>query len=476
MSKQYPFEDEDFTEETATEETEKVDLTKETDPEAVKAAMELIEEKYTEPGKDTSVVAAEPVKPTEENKDTSADPEDKTETDVKPKPDEAKPTDGEETPPEKTEPAKEDEFSLTDDIISKQPEADREMLQKYAGKPKAELAKAAANAIALKNPFLKDDKESIERITKKILLLNNDEIIKTLTDSQRETGKSTATEKTEPVQKPVTEFKLPEIPDDPNVQKLLSQETLKSLKKKYPEMPDDPDSPEYKEWRRDLQYDNPDNTFKDDLKQAELDVKGKLSKILYIQTNLSNLFENSPEEILPRLNDQNLPRLKALNDDPWGELVKDTQREIDVIRNSLKEYGLTEKDLGIDFTITKDKEGLPYNEVINSLIISGVDENGKPILNSEIIKQRAKTFWLSPGQLADKFDKTFRAKIITTFANKQTSKAKMERERLKENTLPTVGGTTRGQAHTTIVKPEDLQTTSLEQIQKIQADLEAKLK
>ena len=133
--------------------------------------------------------------------------------------------------------------------------------------------------------------------------------------------------------------------------------------------------------------------IKDDLREIQEKVTSEMSGYLYIQENLPNLYNNSPAEILPLLSEENLPRLKALNDDPIGELYHDVQSEINIIKTELqKTYGLTEKDLDIDFTFTKDENGLPYNKIINDLLIAGVSKDGNLIPNKELIAQSGEDF------------------------------------------------------------------------------------
>lgn len=395
---------------------------KELTPEENKLALEILEEKIDETpdDEDTLSISKEPGSHDDDDEtDTSGDDKDK---------------DGDEKKPDGDDDEKkadDKDFLLTDELIEAQPEENRGILSKYKDKSKEDLAQAVAHAIALKSPYLKDNEKMITQMKDDFLTKTGDELINILVDVQKETGKS---EKSEPVKPEKTVIEFPEIPeDDPAIKKVLEAETLKRLKAKYPNMPEvaGMDDEEYKEWRRDLDVDNPDNEFRTDKVQAEKAVKEELSKVVYIQKNLSNLYEESPSEVLPLLADpDNLPRLKQLNDNPMDVLVQDLGKEIETIRTGLKKYGLTEKDLELDLTIGKDEKGLPYNETLNNLIL-GPDNNP----SSEIIGQRGKVFWLKPGQLARKFKDEFDDKILTAYVNKKIQTDKVHKEKLKSETL-----------------------------------------
>ncbi len=363
------------------------------------------------------------------------------------------------------------DFVLTEDLISKQPEEDQKILNNYKNKSKDEVAQAVAHAIAVKSPYLKENKKIIGQLKEEFLEKSGDELIKILVDVQRNVGKP---EQSTPQKPKYDKIELPDIPEeDPEIKKIIEKETLKLLKLKYPNMPDvdSMDSEEYKEFRRDLDIDNPDNEFKIDKSLAEKQIKEEFGKFIYIQKNLPNLYEESPEEVLPILTPENLPRLKALNDDPYGVLEEDLKKEIETIREGLKKYGLTEADLGVDLTITKDENGVPYNPIIEKLIIEGKDANGNYIPSPKIIGRRGKTFWLKQGELAKKFKEEYDDKILTEFVNKKTLGDRYRKEKLKSETLREASGRGAG-SRKSVISVEDIEKASPTEIKRILAELE----
>lgn len=421
-------------------------------PEENKLALEILEEKIDEPDKDTSLKSKEPEPPIKDE-DTSGDKKDE---DIK-------------SDDDKTKEDDEDKFLLTEELIEKQPEENREILSKYKDKSKEDLAQAAANAVALKSPYLKENEKAIALMTEQFLEKSGDELINILVDTQKGAGK---TEKEE-AKKVVEKIELPELPDDdPEIQKVLDKEILTRLKVKYPNMPavENLENEDYKEFRRDLNIDDPDNKFKEDLQQTKEAVKTELSKIVYIQKNLPNLYEESPNEVLPLFTEQNLPRLKALNDNPMSVLEQDIQVEIESIRNGLKKYGLTEKDLDIDLTITKDETGTPFNKTLNDLIVEGRTADGAPIPSSKIIGVRGKTFWLKQGELARKFKEEFDDKILTAFVEKKTQKEKTHKEKLKDENLKQ--GFSTGKGGKKVLTVEDIEKLSPEENKQLLAEME----
>lgn len=279
-------------------------------PEENKIALELLEEKID--GTDTDTPPKSEETDDEEFSETSDD--DKKIEEEKKGDEETKiPPDGE---------VEEEELTLTEDFINEQPEEIRGILSKYQDKGKEDIALAVANAVAMKSPYLKDNEKLIAQMKEQFLEKGNEELIQILVETQKESGKveDQGIKKPEP-----PKFVLPEIPtDNPEIGKILEKETLKRLKAKYPNMPDDIESmndEKYKEWRRDLDADNPDNEFRTHKTQTETVVKEELSKVIYIQKELPNLYEDSPTEVLPLFTAENLPRLKALNDEDRKSVV-----------------------------------------------------------------------------------------------------------------------------------------------------------
>jgi len=445
------------------DEDKEIQAIKEMNPEEVAEAIKILDEKIDGTLEDKETPAKESTETEPKAKDTSDDT--KVEEGKKPE-EEAEP----EKEVEEKEKEKDKDFKLTEELISKQSEEDRGILNNYKDKSKDEIAQAVAHAVAMKSPYLKDNEEMIAQMKEQFLEKSGDELIKILVDVQREAGKSESQAALKPKVEPI-EF--PVIPEnDPEIKKILEKETLKRLKIKYPNMPEveSMNSEEYKEFRRDLDVDNPDNEFRTHKTQAEEIVKEELSKVIYVQKNLPNLYEESPQEVLPLLTPETLPRLKALNDNPYGVLVEDLQTEIENIRKGLKKYGLTEADLGVDLTITKDDKGNPFNAVFNKLITVGTNEKGEAIPSNDIIGRRGKTFWLKPGALARKFREEYDDKILTEFVNKKTQGDRLQKDKVKEATLREASG--RGSGGSKILTVEDIEKASPDQVKKIIADME----
>ncbi len=428
-----------------------------TDDEEIDAAIDILEKKYDVPAKDTTSGKPEP-KPDETGKDTSDKPEDKTKAEQKPKEVDQKPVvDEKEKPKEEPgkveEPVKKVEFVLTEELIQKQPEEFREILNKYKDKGKAELAKAAASAVALKNNYLKDDEKVIGALTEKFQNLTDEELVNTLIETQAKVGAPEPGVKPK-VEQPLKEEKieLPSLPEDEKVKSVLDKETAKRLKKLYPEMPDDMTSEEYQEWERDLQDKGglrKVEKYLNDLRSTEANVKTELQKVIYAQTNLTNLYDESPAEILPLLTTENLPKLKKLNDDYRSVNNKSLEEEVGLIKKELAKYNITEAELGIDLTLTKDENGSYYNEKLNNLMLNGNEAD------PNIVGQMGKVPFLRQGQLAKKFVYENVLTITNHLVKNVATKAKVETEKLKDETLNTLGES-KSKGLKTITNPEDV--------------------
>ena len=292
------------------EEIEKI-----TDPEELEAAKELVKE-------DIEAALKEGTSK-EDNPDLSKRPEE-----LEREKDKLKET---EKPPE---------FTVNDEFIEKQPEEVRALLTNFKGKGKADLAKATAHAVALKNPYLKDNEEAITAIAKKLETGTEEELVQKLIETQKEVGKPPESPEVKPESKKI---ELPELEETEEVKKTIQKESVAKLKKLYPGMPDDLDSVEYKEWLRDLQDEDlrKANKHISDIERVEGEVKTDLRKVVYLEKNHANI---------------NNERL---------------ENEVKVIKDQLAKLGVTEKDLGIDLTLKKDENGLFFNETLNSLMRNG---------------------------------------------------------------------------------------------------------
>lgn len=415
------------------------------DEEEIDATLEILEEKYPEPGMDTSGGTSEPDKTSEkkEEKDTSDDetkPTDKTDDENNKEANKDKNDTDDNDDKNKDDKIQKDEFVLTDEVINSQPEGVREMLNKYKGKQKADLAKAAASAIAMKNPWLKDNEKAIEAMAEKILTSDGD-IVKTLIESQQDVGKNPPpVTKDDDLEKvPDEKIQLPQLPEeDEHVKGILNQETIKRLKKLYPNIPEDMNSVEFREWERDLADKGLShaNKYMKDLEATQSDVRTSLQKVVYAETYLKNLYEESPSELLPLLTDENLPKLKHLHDNYRSVNNKSLEGEVQAIKDELKKYELTPEDLGINLSLEKDEKGSYYVADLHPLLM-----NGKSV-DPSVIQVIGKVPVLKKGQLVKKFLFENNPKIVSAITNKMSTRINTDAIKLKDGALKISGGST----------------------------------
>jgi len=319
-------------------------------------------------------------------------------------------------------------FVLTEELINQQPEEVRALLNNFKGQNKEALEKAIANAYILRS--------------------GEKDIVKALIASQKEVGKKEPDPiiKKEPEPKP-TPIELPELKLTDEVNKNILSQVVSKLKKKYPEMPDDINSLEYKEWERDLIDEKgleAANEFLQDKKKAKSEIESDAKVFIYAQENLKNLYDESVDEILPMLTRENLPKLKKLNDDFRSVNNDLLQKEVELIKKNLKDnYGITDKELGINLELTKDDNGSLTNEGLNSLMI----RNGQ--VDRRIVRYIGKIPILNHGELAEKFLSSITPKIITYLNSNHAREANAETERLHKENLNLAGG---GQGANSIVK------------------------
>jgi hypothetical protein len=283
-----------------------------TDPDEIKASQELLEEKYNTPATETVLPKVEPEKKAEKATDTSTDGTDKTETTEnedaetkKPKTEEAKTEETEE---------KADDFFLTDDVIGKYSE-NSTILERYKGKSKGDIAKAAANAIAMKNEYMKGDETVIGVLAEKLSGLPEDKLIETLIDTQKEVGKQDYSDVD--LNKEV-KIDLPSLPEnDPKIQAIVNEQVIKRMKKIYPDFPDSLSGDEYLDFEREIREEKGglgERKLLAEISDAADSVNSDLKNYLYAQTSLSNLYEESPTEVYNFLQEFTLPQLKNIND------------------------------------------------------------------------------------------------------------------------------------------------------------------
>lgn len=384
------------------EEDERAEVIKNlTDDEEIDAAIELIKEKYDAPQEETVSAESEPESPSAGGEDTSETARDITQIDE---------GDNSVKEIETEESAKsEEEFRLTEEIINQQPEEYRAILIKYKDKPREELEKAIVNAVLFKN-----DKD----------------LIKALISVQRDVGRQ---EQQKPVEQDTrSKTELPPLPEDETIKSILQQETINRLKKIYPDMPEDMNTEEYREWERELLEEGgliKANKYLKDLETINNEVKSELQKVIYAKNNLKNLYIESPTELIPLLDDNMIPKLKEVNDN-YKEINNRTlEEEVNAIKNELNKFGLTEKDLGIDLSLTKDNAGVYYNEYLNTLMLNGGE------IDSNVISRIGKIPLLKKGQLAKKFVYENMPNILTKIVNRKVTKNEQETERLKKENL-----------------------------------------
>jgi hypothetical protein len=444
------------------------EIKKMTDPDEIKKAQSELENKYDEPSKeDTSSTVKEPSE--DKKEDTSKAEADKTEPKEKEskKEPEAK-TEGDEDDSEKAEPeGKIDEFKITDEFIKTQPEGNREILSKYAGKDKSEIAKAAANAIAMKNDLMKGKQKLINAYAEELAELPEAELLEQLVQSQRETG---VNEYEAPELDEDVEIVMPALPkDDPKVSAIINTEVVKRMKKLYPDMPDDMKSPEYLEWEREL-HDEKGQDGVDDLQSAKRSVRSEvtdqLQTVVYAQENLKNLYFDSPNEILDYISEDNLPKLKHINDNYIKINNATAIKEVEAIKNELKTLNLTPEDLGLDLTLRPDASGGLTNPTLDKYLYVG--EN----VDESVVGMFGKVPILKPGALADKFIKRNNTLILTHMNSSRVAKDQTEREKIKAETLTSVSSSSSGQK---VVPEKDLtKVTNPAELSKIMADIESK--
>ncbi len=410
-----------------------------TDEEDLKAMRELILEDIDKAEKGTD----------EPSKSVKAEEENLSDAELEAKKKEAE--SGEAKPPaEKSEEKKDEQFTVTDELISKQSDDVKALLANFKGKGKADLAKAAAHAVALKNPYLKDDEKVIKAMSEKFENYSNDDLVKTFIETQKETGKpaeikSPVLETVEKIEQK-KEVELPPLEETDEVKEIIDKQIHNRLKKFYEDIPEDTTSVEYREWKREKMDEDPEkfNDFLQEKKHIANQVKTDLQKITYLQNNHATI---------------NNSRYEA---------------EVDTIKNQLKALNLTEKDLEVDLTLTKDEKGLNYNETLNSLIEDGdsLDPNIIGFVgNKAFLKVTKDNKGLTP--LARKFFYENNLKIISAISAKQVVDDKKEIERLKDENLNSLGDRKTGGKSPEILTPEAIaQITDEELLKKKKLEIE----
>lgn len=320
------------------------------------------------------------------------------------------------------------EFLVTQEFINSQPEENRALFETFLGKNKEDLAKAAANAIAVKNIYIKDNEQAINAIAEKIKAETDENLVKVFIESKREVGR---TEKPpETIKEEPHKIELPELENTPEVKAAIQKETIKKLKEKYPGMPEDVNSVEHKEWLRDLQDEDLQKAidYTNDVKQTQNEVKEDMQKVVYLKNNWSKI---------------NNERIEA---------------EVNGIKDSLKKLGITDKDLGVDLTLTKnEKSGLLENPILNDLAFNGNVPD--PYIvgyigNLAFYRNEKDKGGNTPMVKKFLYENNF--KILTLLNNREAQLTKKEIERVKETNLNTLHETPSGGKTPEFLSPEKI--------------------
>lgn len=447
-----------------------------TDPDEIKAAQELLEEKYDEsPDGGTSSGKPEP-KPEESGEDTSGDkPTDKTvESNEGKKPEESEakkqtpPAEDGKKPEEKTDPPAEGEFKLTQEMIDAQPKSNQDILSKYKDKSKSEIAKAAANAIAMKNDYLEDNEKAIEGIAEKLEALPEADLLDQLLLTQRQTGVNPDIQLDNEM-----EVELPELPeDDPQIQEIVDQQVIKRMKKLYPDFPDDLNGPGYLEFEREIQDEKGQkgvNKLISDMQTASGEIGNDLKSYLYAQKNLNNLYVESPTDVFNHLNDYSVGQLKNINDNFVTLNNNALTDNVKIIEKELQKADLTLADIGVDLKLEPDENGSLFNDTLHSLLFKGENQ-----LDGELTQRLGKIVLLKGDKLAQKFLNANNMKILSAIKNKSVSRDSLERERLKDENLNNLTAGAGSGSKATTETTDVTKITDPAELKRIQESIESK--
>ena len=96
--------------------------------------------------------------------------------------------------------------------------------------------------------------------------------------------------------------------------------------------------------------------------------------------------------------------------------------------------GISEKDLGFDFTLEKDENGVYYNEHLSPLLLNG------DYADSNMVSYIGQYPILKPGQLKGKFLYANNMKILNLLSRKRVQDVQKETARLRDTNLNSLGG------------------------------------
>ena len=143
------------------------------------------------------------------------------------------------------------------------------------------------------------------------------------------------------------------------------------------------------------------------------------------------------------------------------------KNEVAAIKAELEKFGVTDpKEIGVDLTLVKEESGRLYNPILNSLMLN----SGRPDPN--IIRYVGKIPLLQKGQLAEKFIYKHTTQLMSHLVNKKATDTQKEVERVKAESLNTLGGSsTSGPSSKGITLEEIAATTDTAKLTKAKEDL-----
>jgi hypothetical protein len=231
-----------------------------------------------------------------------------------------------------------------------------------------------------------DEKYALKFIDKPI-----SEFFKSYANAQKLIGKK----KEELLTKPQAAPQVPQTVEQ--VQKAKEELILTELRRKVPALKDnlpptlDTSSEEYKDWARDLNYDDPD-TYSE-FRQARNEISAEIEQTY-----------------------QNLNQLRSNYDKINADII---HNEIDTIESDLRAIGASSKELGYDFTIAPDGSNALLDDLLIDSATGEIDNklvtyvNGEvPIINTDAV--RMKFFKLNLPQITKKIAEKARLEAVKT--------------------------------------------------------------
>jgi hypothetical protein len=126
-------------------------------------------------------------------------------------------------------------------------------------------------------------------------------------------------------------------------------------------------------------------------------------------------------------------------------------KEVESIKAELKKYNIDDpKDIGLDLSLVKDEKGSLFNKSLNDLMLT--PDGPDPLL----VKHIGKIPVLQKGQLMKKFIYDNNPAILTHIANISGNATKIEKERLKDANLNTLGEKSTSGHNTNTITIDDI--------------------